>query len=90
MGRERKKNFSENKARDFLERIRGRLRTPDICDMESSAFLQVAALHGVPALVIRCVSDSFEGNSADDFSRFIEESIDHYVPVVDHIITKIR
>ena len=48
----------------------------------------------MPALLIRAVSDLLEtpddGDSAAlDFDQFVAEAVDHYVPIVSHIVERL-
>ena len=52
-------------------------------DMEATAVCQIAAQHGVPAMVIKMVSDTPEkGCDADAFERFVVEHTD-FTPFVE-------
>ena len=45
----------------------------NICDMEIAAIARVCFLNGVPALSVKCISDTFEGNGGD-FDTNVERS----------------
>lgn len=62
---------------------------PTLCDMESSAFLEVAQEANIPALVVRAVSDTLHGEALEEFERFMNEAVRHYVPLVDYVIAGI-
>ena len=52
-------------------------------DMEATAVCQIAAQHGVPAMVVKMVSDTPEkGCDADAFERFVVEHTD-FTPFVE-------
>lgn len=63
---------------------------PNICDMETSAFLQTANNAGVPALAIRAISDTFDGDARDEFEVFLQRAVTHYVGIAEHIINDIH
>lgn len=65
----------------------GGMRTPDLIDMETSAFLQIASAHGVPALALRAVSDPLEGDAAADFAAFLAGASATYVDMVRALLT---
>ena len=80
---ERKKSLAN--SNELIEIIRGQKMKPNMCDMETSAFLQVA-WRRVPAIAIRVVSDTFEGEAARDFDAFMKDAVEHYIPLVGHIV----
>lgn len=83
---EGKHRFIDEDLPDLEASIGDRLRIPDTYDMESSAVLQVANDNKVPVLVIRAISDTTKGDSPADFNRFIAESVDNYVSIVEYVL----
>lgn len=45
----------------------------EICDMEIAAIARVCFLNGVPALSVKCISDTFDGDGRD-FEKNVERS----------------
>lgn len=66
--------------------VGGRLRRPDLIEMEGAAVLQVAAANQVPALALRAVSDALEGDAVADFDAFLRAAIGSYVRVVEGLL----
>lgn len=62
----------------MIGEIKARFGTPRaLFDMEATAVCQVAAQQGVPAMVLKMVSDTPEkGCNADSFERFVTEHTD--------------
>ena len=81
-----KADFRRTVLPDLAAEVGGRRRTPDLIDMETSAVLQVAATDGLPALALRAVSDTCEGDAVADFNAFLDIAIQHYEQVVDHLL----
>jgi nucleoside phosphorylase len=50
--------------------------------METSAVFQVCANNGVPVVGLRVVSDTFMGDAAADFNKFVLEGVQAYTPIV--------
>lgn len=69
---------------DMIGEIKARFGTPKaLFDMEATAVCQIAAQHGVPAMVVKMVSDTPEkGCDADAFERFVVEHTD-FTPFVE-------
>lgn len=69
---------------DMIGEIKARFGTPKaLFDMEATAVCQIAAQHGVPAMVVKMVSDTPEkGCDADAFERFVVEHTD-FAPFVE-------
>jgi adenosylhomocysteine nucleosidase len=75
------------------ETVRGRLQRDfgaHACEMEGAAVAQVAAAFGVPAIVIRSLSDLAGADSHLDFGRFVAavsptaaKVVERLVPVLD-------
>lgn len=59
---------------------------PNVCDMETSAFLQTANNAYVPALAIRAISDTLDGDAMEEFGIFMNKAVEHYVPLVRYIV----
>ena len=78
--------FRRDVLADLTADVGGRHRTPDLIDMETSAVLQVAAADGIPALALRAVSDTCDGDAVEDFNAFLDIAIGHYEQVVDHLL----
>lgn len=69
--------------------VEGKIQVPSIYDMESSAFLQIAKSNGIPALVMRAVSDDMKGNSVEDFNAFINsQAMSSYIPIIENILSQ--
>ncbi|MDX2186536.1 MAG: 5'-methylthioadenosine/S-adenosylhomocysteine nucleosidase [Opitutaceae bacterium] len=60
-------------------------RRPNVIDMETSAFLQVASHNGIPALALRAVSDTTTGNAVEDFERFLARASLSYAAVIQQV-----
>lgn len=69
---------------EMIGEIKERFATPRaLFDMEATAVCQIASQRGVPALVMKMVSDTPEkGCDADSFERFVSEHID-FTPFVE-------
>lgn len=65
-------------GKDMIEEIKARFGTQRaLFDMEATAVCQIAAQRGVPAMVLKMVSDTPEkGCDADSFERFVAEHTD--------------
>ncbi|MBP3440129.1 MAG: hypothetical protein J6K24_02625 [Tidjanibacter sp.] len=65
-------------GKEMIEEIKARFGTPRaLFDMEATAVCQIAAQRGVPAMVLKMVSDTPEkGCDADSFERFVAEHTD--------------
>lgn len=81
-----KARFQAEVLAELAAEVGGRPRLPDLIEMEGSAVLQVAQANQVPALAIRAVSDTLDGDAVADFSSFIQEAIGRYAQVVEHIL----
>ena len=68
----------------MIKEIKARFGTPSaLFDMEATAVCQIAAQQGVPAMVLKMVSDTPEkGCDADAFERFVIEHTD-FTPFVE-------
>ena len=53
----------------------------NICDMEAAAIARVCFLNGVPALSVKCISDTFEGDGGD-FAANVERSAEKAFKVI--------
>jgi nucleoside phosphorylase len=62
----------------MIKEIKARFSTPSaLFDMEATAVCQIAAQQGVPAMVLKMVSDTPEkGCDADSFEKFVTEHTD--------------
>ncbi len=83
---EGKKSFIANEAKDLSATITGIHQMPNVYEMEGSAFLQVAAQNKVPALLVRAISDTLEGDAPEDFNAFIKHAVSGYVKILDYLI----
>lgn len=65
-------------GKEMIEEIKERFGTPRaLFDMEATAVCQIASQRGVPAMVLKMVSDTPEkGCDADSFERFVTEHTD--------------
>lgn len=65
-------------GKEMIEEIKERFGTERaLFDMEATAVCQIAAQRGVPAMVLKMVSDTPEkGCDADSFERFVTEHTD--------------
>lgn len=59
---------------------------PSLIDMETSAFLQVCHRHRAPALALRSVSDTLEGDASADFEAFLRQATHSYAPVLQYLL----
>lgn len=90
MDSDAKTNFVENVSPDlyasapFFES-----KFPNLYDMETSAFLQVANANDIPALAIRAVSDTLEGDVASDFDKFVVDASKSYSLLLTDILRNI-
>lgn len=73
-------------GKEMIEEIKERFGTPRaLFDMEATAVCQIAAQRGVPAMVLKMVSDTPEcGCDADSFERFVTEHTD-FTPFVERL-----
>jgi adenosylhomocysteine nucleosidase len=70
--------------------IDGVFRRPNLYNMEDSAVLQVCNANNVPAVIIRAVSDTVEGEAAEDFNAFIDGAVDNYVHIVNYMLKNLN
>ncbi len=82
--------FLRNVLPDLEAEVGGGLRRPDLIEMEGSAVLQVSAANRVPALAIRAVSDGVEGDAVADFNAFVDQAVEVYAGVVEHVLDHAR
>ncbi len=71
-------------SRDFRylrEELHGHL-----IDMEGTSVALVAAVHAIPCLVIRVVSDRADGKAPADFGAFLDRASGYSGRVVEHIL----
>lgn len=59
----------------------------EVCDMECAAVLLTSKLHGVPALIIKAVSDGEGG--ADEFARCVHAASNAYIDAVKQIVKEL-
>lgn len=71
---------------EMIAEIKERFGTPRaLFDMEATAVCQIAAQRGVPAVVLKMVSDTPEkGCDADSFEKFVTEHTD-FTPFVERL-----
>jgi adenosylhomocysteine nucleosidase len=55
-------------------------------DMESAAVAQVAERFGLPWVALRAISDGADGDSADDFARFVHDAARHAAACVRRLV----
>lgn len=60
-------------------------RVPTVVEMEGAAFLQICKKHNKPGVVIRALSDTLEGDVAEEFNSFLRSEIDQYASIVEYI-----
>lgn len=73
-------------GKEMIEEIKERFGTPRaLFDMEATAVCQIASQRGVPAMVLKMVSDTPEkGCDADSFERFVTDHTD-FTPFVERL-----
>ncbi|MBI5066487.1 5'-methylthioadenosine/S-adenosylhomocysteine nucleosidase [Candidatus Woesearchaeota archaeon] len=89
LDQKKKTEFLEKINPQLSETLEGKLKTPDVYDMETSAVLQVANHFNKPAIVIRAISDTLEGNAPEDFNKFINNSVEQYVGLVKYLLRQL-
>ena len=89
LDREAKHRFLRHDAPDLAITRENALRPPDLVDMESSAFLQVAALNGVSAAALRVISDPLEGDAVADFDAFLKFASAEYADILTDLIRRL-
>ena len=76
--------FVESKAdKDALRAL-----SCDICDMEIAAIARICALNDVPCLSVKCISDTYDGTSADfeqNVTRSAEKAFYALRCILEHI-----
>lgn len=87
-----KKKFNAQVRPDLSACLEGsaEYQLPNLYEMEGSAILQVANQNGVPAVAIRAVSDTLNGDAAADFNAFIENAVDNYVELINQLLSELR
>ncbi|MDR2634359.1 MAG: 5'-methylthioadenosine/S-adenosylhomocysteine nucleosidase [Clostridiales bacterium] len=58
----------------------------DICDMESAAIAIITEANGIPALIVKAVSDNADDNAVREYERSVDEGIYHYRRIVRNIV----
>ncbi|MDR3217008.1 MAG: 5'-methylthioadenosine/S-adenosylhomocysteine nucleosidase [Clostridiaceae bacterium] len=76
------KFISDKKSKSDLVKNFG----AEICDMESAAIAIIAEANGIPALVIKVVSDNADDNAVNDYEKSTETGIYHYKRIVRNIV----
>lgn len=89
MDGDRKQLFCDEIVPDLKAEIDGKERYPNLVDMESTGFLTAAEHNDVPALVIRSVSNTFEGDAPADLMKFLWDRVGEYINLVAYILTNI-
>ena len=81
-----KKKFVDETLEDLAD-FKGEFSVlPNVYEMECSAILQIAKSNNVPALALRVISDTFNGDCPTDFNSFISTAVDHYVGLVGEVL----
>jgi 5'-methylthioadenosine/S-adenosylhomocysteine nucleosidase len=69
--------------RYLVDELRG-----DAVEMEGGALAQVAAVNGIPYVVIRTLSDRADGDAVHDFNRFLPVIARNSFAVVERILSR--
>ena len=70
---------------EFITSLGGALR-----DMELGAIYQVCALNDIPAAAVKSISDTAEGNPAEEFAQNLEKATYCYQPYIERIIKELN
>ncbi|WP_404425163.1 5'-methylthioadenosine/S-adenosylhomocysteine nucleosidase [Nibricoccus sp. IMCC34717] len=84
-----KTRFREHDLPELADTSGSATVVPNVIDMETSAFLQVAADNGVRALALRAISDTTEGDAVADFEAFLNRASHAYAAVITHLLTAV-
>jgi 5'-methylthioadenosine/S-adenosylhomocysteine nucleosidase len=71
-----------NNHRYLMDELHG-----DAVEMEGGALAQVAAVNGIPYVVIRTISDRADGNAVQDFGRFLPVIAKNSFAVAERILS---
>lgn len=61
----------------------------DAVEMEGASVATVAAIHGVPFLLVRTISDRADGTAQADFKRFLPVASENSLAVVRHVLSQV-
>lgn len=89
MDSEKKSRFNALILPQLAESIDGTTRSPNIIDMESTGFLTATKANNVPALVLRSISNTKEGNTASEYRDFMNTA-KQYAFIVQFILRNIH
>ncbi len=85
---QKKLNFLEDKVPKLEEYFGGELRRPNLVDMETVGFLKAAMANSLPALAIKTVSNTLEGDSMCEYGEtLMDERTRLYLELIAYIIT---
>ena len=59
------------------------------CEMEGAAIAQTAYLNGLPWIIIRAISDKADGTAAEQYDRFQDEAIGHFLKLTLAMVGKL-
>ena len=57
--------------------------------MEGAAIAQTAYLNGLPWIIIRAISDKADGTAAEQYDRFQDEAIGHFLKLTLAMVGKL-
>ena len=76
------RTVSDSNTRRWLRETLGAVA----CSWESSAVLRPAALGGVPALILRVISDNADESTSIDFDRHWRPALEGYLPILGRLV----
>ena len=90
LNKQGKKEFIKQANPELAASLEGAMQQPNLYEMEGSAVLQVAQKNNVPALALRVVSDTLNGDAVKDFKAFIKKETKHCASVVEFVLEGIN
>jgi len=87
---ERKMHFVDIVRPDLGYEQDGKNRLPNVIDMEATGFLTATSQNQVPALIIRSIANTFEGDAPSDLMKFLWDRIDEHLTLVAYILTNLE
>jgi len=84
-----KQRFIKEVCPDLKAKLDGKMRTPNIVDMESSGFLAATTANNVPCLILRTISNTTRGHIMEDYLDSLFKRVERYFSVVKYILENI-